>query len=344
MSGILRFLLTAFLLLLNAQKSVQFGATNGAASLLFTRPRPPTSSFGLSSGPSPEHRSRFPAAPCFYAPLHRLSSPRKQSSSSSSSSLSSSFASSSSSSPLPKLVLSGLLGGGFHAIAGPDHLAALLPRCLSKRWLSASKVGLQWGLGHGLTATLLGSFAFFFKTSLGKTAQVQRFVNSYPGIFKGGRAASLLDAAVGLSLVTIGLLGVREASEWTPAVEHKSGEEEDGTAASTAAAACPKSSSSIGINRFFAPVFLNGLLHGLSPDGAVGLSPSLALSSYRLCLSFLLSYSLGTALAMAVAAAAVGETTCRLGGLWPDAPKKMAKYSAFAAIAVGAWWMAMALR
>jgi len=31
---------------------------------------------------------------------------------------------------------------------GPDHLAALLPRCIGKRWYQAMRIGAVWGLGE----------------------------------------------------------------------------------------------------------------------------------------------------------------------------------------------------
>jgi hypothetical protein len=33
-------------------------------------------------------------------------------------------------------------------LAGPDHLAALLPRCVGERWFQALQTGATWGLGE----------------------------------------------------------------------------------------------------------------------------------------------------------------------------------------------------
>ena len=62
----------------------------------------------------------------------------------------------------------GLLAGGLHAISGPDHLAALLPRIMGKKWHSSMRIGATWGLGHGFSATVIGlavreSYAFCSK-------------------------------------------------------------------------------------------------------------------------------------------------------------------------------------
>lgn len=50
----------------------------------------------------------------------------------------------------------GLLAGGLHAISGPDHLAALLPRIMGQRWRNSMRIGATWGLGHGFSATVIG--------------------------------------------------------------------------------------------------------------------------------------------------------------------------------------------
>lgn len=50
----------------------------------------------------------------------------------------------------------GVLSGGLHAVSGPDHLAALLPRVMGQKWYSSMRIGATWGLGHGFSATIIG--------------------------------------------------------------------------------------------------------------------------------------------------------------------------------------------
>jgi len=48
----------------------------------------------------------------------------------------------------PKLIavsVGGTFAGGLHAVTGPDHLAALLPLCIGRRWWTAINTGLYWG-------------------------------------------------------------------------------------------------------------------------------------------------------------------------------------------------------
>lgn len=41
----------------------------------------------------------------------------------------------------------GVLAGGLHAVSGPDHLAALLPRIMKQKWHNSMRIGATSGLG-----------------------------------------------------------------------------------------------------------------------------------------------------------------------------------------------------
>ena len=60
----------------------------------------------------------------------------------------------------------GLFAGGLHAVTGPDHLAALLPLCMGRRWWIALYTGGYWGLGHGIGAALVGALAFAIRGAM----------------------------------------------------------------------------------------------------------------------------------------------------------------------------------
>ena len=96
----------------------------------------------------------------------------------------------------------GTFAGGLHAVTGPDHLSALLPLCIGRRWFVSMYAGAYWGLGHGLGAALVGALAFAARGALN--------IDSY---------ALYMEAAVGLSIMVIGANGVREAREWSDELE-----------------------------------------------------------------------------------------------------------------------------
>lgn len=221
----------------------------------------------------------------------------------------------------------GLFAGGLHAIAGPDHLAALLPRCCGQRWYRAGRVGALWGMGHGVSATILGLTAFALKStlnSLSTGSAIKKFLSG---------ASHVTEIAVGLSLVLIGIMGIKEAREWQqePAVQSLSAAAADGGVTSMKQAQKRA-------------VIFNGLLHGFSWDGAPSLAPAVAVATWGGSLTFLTSYAVGTMTAMAITTTLIGEGTRKAGQFMnrPDIPQKLSMFSSWLAIAIGAVWCGLA--
>lgn len=212
--------------------------------------------------------------------------------------------------------------------AGPDHLAALLPRCCGQRWYRAGRVGALWGMGHGISATFLGIVAFAVKNT---------FRNSMgPGLTTFLSSAShVTEIAVGLSLILIGAMGIREAREWK--------EEIDGVQPQSLSAAAADAGIKTAQKR---AVIFNGLLHGFSWDGAPSLAPALALATWGGNLTFLTAYALGTVAAMSIVTTLVGEGTRRAGQVFqrPDIPQKLSFGSSILAIAIGVVWCVLGAR
>ena len=205
-------------------------------------------------------------------------------------------------------------------------MAALLPRCCGQRWYKAGRIGALWGMGHGVSATILGVLAFGLK------AQVQKA----PGVKAVLAGAShVMEIAVGLSLVLIGAMGIKEAREWK--------EEMGVQAQSLSAAASPDAGVNEAQKR---AVIFNGLLHGFSWDGAPSLAPALAVATWGGNLAFLSAYAAGTMGAMAITTTLIGEGTRRAGEIFqrPDIPQRLSYFSSLLAIAIGLVWCGLALR
>lgn len=220
-------------------------------------------------------------------------------------------------------------------LAGPDHLAALLPRCCGQRWYRAGRVGALWGMGHGVSATLLGVVAFALKNTFKRNA-----TGSGSAAFQAvlSKASHVTEIAVGLSLILIGVMGIREAREW---------EEElpvDGAAKSLSAAVVADPAPINAKSSQKRAVIFNGLLHGFSWDGAPSLAPAVAVATWTGNLAFLGSYAIGTMSAMAIVTTLIGEGTRRAGQLFhrPDLPQKLSLISSFVAIAIGVVWCGLA--
>lgn len=72
--------------------------------------------------------------------------------------------------------LTGLVAGTVHVLSGPDHLVAVLPFAVD-RPSRALKVGLFWGIGHGLGVVVLGLIflaaqAYFDLDAISQAAEV----------------------------------------------------------------------------------------------------------------------------------------------------------------------------
>lgn len=241
-------------------------------------------------------------------------------------------------------ILGGLLSGGLHAVTGmslfvlfvewmkivvfliniysnlgPDHIAALLPSSVGRPMWVGAKIGAIWGLGHGVAVMILGSCAYFLKGKLiGKFA-----------IFH--QLTSLAENAVGISLVLIGLLGVKESLESDEHHNH------NGDALSNEI----KGKKSMSTKAIFA----NGALHGFSWDGAPSIAPALAMNSWQAAVYFLSAYSLGTVIAMSISASTIGALSSTIGKIGnfsksPDFPKKISLYSSMLAVIIGLYWIA----
>lgn len=200
-------------------------------------------------------------------------------------------------------------------------MAALLPRCCGQRWYRAVRVGALWGMGHGVSATILGVTAFALKNTLGTGAK-----KWLTGV------SHLTEIAVGLSLILIGVMGILEAREWEEEIQPQS----------LSAAAAPVAS---GRNTQKRAVILNGLLHGFSWDGAPSLAPAIAVATWSGNLAFLSAYAAGTMTAMAIATTLIGEGTRKAGEFMnrPDLPQKLSFVSSMIAIAIGGIWCGLAL-
>lgn len=216
----------------------------------------------------------------------------------------------------------------FLFIIGPDHLAALLPRCCGQRWYRAGRVGALWGMGHGVSATLLGVAAFALKNTLGGSAAGSRVKRWLAGM------SHVTEIAVGLSLILIGVMGIREAREWQEEMEGVQPQ-------SLSAAAAPVASMKDSQKR---AVIFNGLLHGFSWDGAPSLAPAVAVATWSGNLAFLSAYAAGTMATMAITTTLIGEGTRKAGQVMerPDLPQRLSLFSSFLAIAIGGIWCGLA--
>lgn len=205
---------------------------------------------------------------------------------------------------------------------GPDHLAAIFPSSIGKSYLSGMKLGAAWGLGHSISASILGLGGYLLKG---------RFTAKLSTLQK---VSALTEMAVGLSLLLIGVIGVRENLTVEPEVVTTSNSSENEKSVSETATTSKQAKS-------IKALFVNGFIHGFSWDGAPSLAPALAMNSWGAAVSFILAYCFGTTAIMSATAGAVGESTLRLNKIVQskDLTRNLSIGSSLVAIGVGIFWI-----
>eukprot|EP01127_Copromyxa_protea_P018737 TRINITY_DN5969_c0_g1_i1.p1 TRINITY_DN5969_c0_g1~~TRINITY_DN5969_c0_g1_i1.p1 ORF type:complete len:222 (+),score=20.37 TRINITY_DN5969_c0_g1_i1:49-714(+) len=205
------------------------------------------------------------------------------------------------------MVFAPLVSGVLHGLTGPDHLTAILPLSVNKG-IAAWKYGFQWGLGHGIGMVAFGFLVYLFKSLVP---------------FNVEALAKWLDLAVGVSLILVGGMGLREVNyekrkkqSMLPlhfnrgVTDHK-----------------PKESVSL----------MTGIWQGFTGSGHfVGVMPALTLPSLMSAILYLLLFCSGTAIAMAAFSGIVGEVSKRVTDKGSTVnPLQLAYFASWFSVAIG---------
>lgn len=204
--------------------------------------------------------------------------------------------------------LAGLLAGLVHALAGPDHLAAVAPLTVERRRQGLG-IGLLWGAGHSCGVWGVGLLALALKDLLPLE-----------------QLSSWSERLVGVVLVAVGVWGLGRALGRRSAASHGH--------------AHPSHPDGAVGKRPRLAAFGIGALHGFAGSSHVlGLLPALALPSRGAALAYVIAFGLGTVAAMAAFSTLLSGVAGRLTRLGPGAyPALLASLSG-AAIVVGGLWL-----
>ncbi len=230
----------------------------------------------------------------------------------------------------PLILWSGFAAGSIHVLTGPDHIAALLPLSVGHRW-RAWALGARWGIGHSAGVLVIAIVAVALRQSMDL-----QLVSAWS------------ERLVGVMLIGIGGWGVRRAlrdrihahghSHGVDPHAHLHAHTQDGhEVPAGGATALPHA------HRHTA--FFAGILHGAA--GTAHLVGVLAAAAFATALEsgvYLGGFALGTILAMAAFAAAVGATTARAS---ERAPRLLPWFTGAASVvcmAIGVVWIAWSLR
>ena len=217
-------------------------------------------------------------------------------------------------------ILTGLAAGAAHVVTGPDHLAALAP-IAAQDPARAARLGLRWGLGHGLGVVALGVIGMF----------AQAWIDV-------GMVSEWAEVTVGFVLVVIGGWAFMRASRLVVhAHEHGHGPEGH-SHLHLHPSADNHEADEAHVGHSHAAFFV-GALHGAAGTGhLLGLLPSLALPPLEAAL-YLGSYFVAAVGAMVAFGGLMG-TIVRTQG--PAMLRRVMYSSSAVAVLLGVYWVGSA--
>lgn len=207
----------------------------------------------------------------------------------------------------------GFFAGCLHTLSGPDHLAALAPLSIGRTAIESAAVGALWGCGHDAGQMIFGLLFLVLKDRL--HIEIIRTWGT---------------RVVGLTLLIIGAMGIKEASEVpTPCVALENGEC-DVSVLETPGNLPPPGKKKIGF-----ATFATGIIHGLQPDALMMVLPALALPSRVAGAAFLGMFLVGTVFAMGSYTVFIGSCSQALKERIPRITEKLTWASSLVAIGLG---------
>lgn len=220
------------------------------------------------------------------------------------------------------ILWAGIAAGLVHVVTGIDHMAALMPLSVGRRWRAAF-LGVRWGLGHTLGVLVIALAAVEIKQLVGELYDLEMM----------GEWAERL---VGVMLIAIGALGIRAAFKMhlhSHTHAHDGGEHEhlhvhgaDGHG--------PEG------HVHTHTAFFAGLLHGVAGTAHVlAVLPAVGLNTRAQSWSYLAAFGVGTVIAMGAFAGVVGITSASLGKRGPKLMRGMMLAASCICILVGIGWI-----
>ncbi|KAL6531898.1 Chloroplast protein FOR GROWTH AND FERTILITY 2 [Orobanche minor] len=212
----------------------------------------------------------------------------------------------------------GFFAGCLHTLSGPDHLAALAPLSIGRTRMESAAVGALWGCGHDAGQLLFGLMFLLLKDRL--HIEIIRTWGT---------------RVVGFTLLVIGAMGIKEASE-VPALCVALGENgecddvSDHENVTGPSVGKKKKKKKIGL-----ATFGTGIIHGLQPDALMIILPALALPSRLAGAAFLVMFLVGTVIAMGSYTVFIGSCSQALKERVPRITEKLTWASSLIAIVLG---------
>jgi hypothetical protein len=211
-------------------------------------------------------------------------------------------------------IISGVIAGFFHVLAGPDHLAAVGPLAVEERkhgWF----VGWTWGLGHAAGVVVVALLAVLLRDLLPPIDVLSAWSERVVGValiglgFWALRRSARIQAAPHVhGAVAHDHVHVRRGPAWFKRLGHAHAS------------------------------FCLGVLHGVAGSSHFfGVIPALALPSRAAALTYIAAFGIGSVAAMTAFAAAAGAAGGRAHS--PSAHRSLLATAAVVSMAVGTVWL-----
>ncbi|XP_062216761.1 chloroplast protein FOR GROWTH AND FERTILITY 2-like [Phragmites australis] len=207
----------------------------------------------------------------------------------------------------------GFFAGCLHTLSGPDHLVALAPLSIGRSRLESGLVGALWGCGHDAGQVIFGLLFLLLKDRL------------HIEVFRAWGTR-----VVGLTLLIIGGMGIREASEVQESSLVLEGVDGSMTGGEPLQAPSTPRKKKVGF-----ATFATGIVHGLQPDALLMVLPALALPSRLAGAAFLGMFLVGTVFSMGSYTAFVGSCSEALKEKVPRITEKLTWAASLVAIGMG---------
>ncbi|KAG8073516.1 hypothetical protein GUJ93_ZPchr0006g40620 [Zizania palustris] len=207
----------------------------------------------------------------------------------------------------------GFIAGCLHTLSGPDHLVALAPLSIGRSRLESGLVGALWGCGHDAGQVIFGLLFLLLKDRL--HVEVLRIWGT---------------RVVGLTLLIIGGMGIREASE-----VHESSLALEGVDYNMSSNELLQTPAAPRKKKVGFATFATGVVHGLQPDALLMVLPALALPSRLAGAAFLGMFLMGTVFSMGSYTAFVGSCSEALKEKVPRITEKLTWAASLVAICMG---------
>jgi hypothetical protein len=224
------------------------------------------------------------------------------------------------------VIVSGVLAGALHVLAGPDHLAAVTPLAAESRG-GSWRTGFAWGFGHTAGVFLIGILALLLR-----------------GFLPIDALSSVSERVVGLALLGVGAWGFRRALRLRVHVHTHA---HDGSLHTHLhvhdRATRHRPDHPPDRDRHHAHVHASlsfGVLHGLAGSSHLfGILPALALPTRMGALGYLAGFGCGTVLAMTAYASLAGWLGARARDARDWAYRGLLYACSLSAILVGGIWL-----